>query len=68
MYKNQLEHDPSNQVEAMSIAQREDCIPIGLFFQDEARPRYSDMTIVGLDMPPEKKLHAINQELDRIAV
>lgn len=68
MYKNQMAHDPSNWIEAMAIAQREDCIPIGLLFQDESRPCYSDMSAEGIGMAPEEKLRAINRELDRIAV
>jgi 2-oxoglutarate ferredoxin oxidoreductase subunit beta len=68
LYKNTVEHDPTDIHEARDLAEREDVIPIGLFFRDESKPRYEDATTKGMDMSIDDKLAAMNKELDRFAV
>ncbi len=67
-YKNRMEHDPSDIVEATDIALRPGIIPIGLFFWDPSRPCYEDFTQHGMDMSPEDKIRSLNEEMDRFAV
>ncbi len=67
-YKTRMTHDPADIVEATAIAHREDVLPIGLFFWDPSRPCYDDFTQQGMDMTPEDKIRALNEEMDRFAV
>lgn len=68
LFKNQMEHDPSDQVAALDIAGREDVIPIGLFFQDRERPRCDEISAVGMNMTAHDKLVALDREFDRFAI
>jgi len=68
MYPNQMNHDPADLKEALAIANREDVLPIGLFFHDPNKPRYDEITTRGLDMTVDEKLLALNKELDRFAI
>jgi 2-oxoglutarate ferredoxin oxidoreductase subunit beta len=68
MYPNQIEHDPMDLPEALRQANREDALPIGLFFQDAARPCYEQFTTQGMQMTVDEKLEAIDKELDRFAI
>jgi 2-oxoglutarate ferredoxin oxidoreductase subunit beta len=68
MYSNQMNHDPADLKEALAIANREDVLPIGLFFHDPNKPRYDEITTHGLDMTVDEKLVALNKELDRFAI
>lgn len=68
MYPNRSVHDPRNLNEALAIANREDCLPIGLLFQDESRPCYEEFTLHGLDMTVEEKMVALEREIDRFAI
>jgi len=68
MYDHQMEHDPSNLTEAIGIADRNDLLPIGLYFCDPSRPRYEQFTAECLDMTAEEKVKAMNLELDRFAI
>ena len=68
LYKNKVEHDPSNLAEARELAERQDMVPVGIFFRDDTRPRYEEYSTQGLDMPVEGKLAALNRELDRFLV
>ncbi len=65
---NSVTHDPSDHSAALQLAQEEGVLPIGLFFQDESRPRYDDYIGRGLDMTIDEKLGALQAELDRFAV
>ncbi|MHC4908689.1 MAG: thiamine pyrophosphate-dependent enzyme [Planctomycetota bacterium] len=67
-FGNRAEHDPADLNNALAIAGREDVLPIGLLFQDRERPRYDDMTRVGLEMTAQERLVAIEHELDRFAI
>lgn len=64
----QEEHDPSNMVDALSLANELDPIPIGLLYSNPQAPRYSDLSPKGLDMPVDKKIQALNNALDRFGV
>ena len=43
VYKNQLEHDPSNIHRAREIASTVDPIPVGILYHDPDVPRYEDI-------------------------
>ena len=68
MYKNRIAHDPSDINKGREILSREDVLPIGLFFADPNRPRYENMSSVGMDTTIEEKLETFDKELDRFAI
>jgi 2-oxoglutarate ferredoxin oxidoreductase subunit beta len=68
VYKNTLNHDPSNLGAAMELAQRENTIPIGMFYHNPDAYRYDLYGAANLGFTPEQKEKALNEELDRYAV
>lgn len=68
LYKNQRTHDPSDLSAARAIADQEDVHPMGLLYRNPRSVRYETFTTLGLDMSPEAKLAALEEELDRFAV
>ncbi len=69
MYKNQVEHDPSDLSEALRLASLgEGKLAIGLLYRNPEAPCYDELSIAGLGTAREKKLAAIERELDRFAI
>ncbi len=68
MFPNKLEHDPSDLDAARKIAAREDVIPIGVLYRNDALPCYDEYMAEGLGMTAEEKLRAIEREFDRFAI
>lgn len=67
-FKNRIQHAPTDHAQAFALARRRDVIPIGLFYCDESRPQYDQITTVGMGMSTEEKLAGIERELDRFAI
>jgi hypothetical protein len=68
IYKNRLEHDPTDIDAARSVAGRDDVLPIGLLYHDPDRPIYEDYSTQGMTMTAQEKVQALNDELDRFAI
>ena len=68
LYKNQLEHDPSDINQARRLAEIEDIRYLGLFYQNKEAKRYDEYGAHNLGLPKEEKLAAINREFDRYAI
>jgi len=68
IFKNQQEHDVSDIHAARELAEREDLVPIGIFYRNPDAPLYDEYTNHGLEMPVQQKLEALDRELDRFAV
>ncbi|MHC4826856.1 MAG: thiamine pyrophosphate-dependent enzyme, partial [Planctomycetota bacterium] len=68
IYKNRLEHDPTDIDAARNVASRDDVLPIGLLFHDPDRPIYEDYSTQGMAMTAEQKVEALNGELDRFSI
>jgi len=68
MYKNHLEHDPSDINAARQLASETDRLPIGLFFHNPDAPIYDVFTNEGLSMTLEEKAEGLERELDRFAI
>jgi 2-oxoglutarate ferredoxin oxidoreductase subunit beta len=66
-YKNQRVHDPKDIDEARQLAGADGQWRLGLFFKDEARPRYEDMRYVPKHTADEK-MALLEKELDRYAI
>ncbi|MBC8523093.1 2-oxoglutarate oxidoreductase [PVC group bacterium] len=67
-YKNTANHDPSNLVKAMEVANQTEVLPIGLLYQNESFPRYNEISSVGIHATPEEKIAGLNHQLDRFAI
>jgi 2-oxoglutarate ferredoxin oxidoreductase subunit beta len=67
-YRNQAEHDPSDLEAARALADRNDCLPIGLFYRDANAVVYDDYTNEGIGTSDETKLSVLAAELDRFAI
>ncbi len=68
LFQEQIEHDPSDWVEAMKIARDESKLPVGLLYQDPDAVVYEDFSAKGLNKTNEEKLAAINTALDAFAI
>ena len=68
IFRNAKLHDPTNINAARALAQSDDFIYLGLFYRDPGALRYDLYGAHNLGYTPEKKLAAINAELDRFAV
>jgi len=68
MYKNQLEHDPTDMAKARELASHSDLLPIGLFYVNPDAPCYDAYTSEGIGMSNGDKLEALSSELDRFAI
>ena len=67
MYKNQMEHDPSDIDAARALTGMTSHIPLGLFYQNKDIPTYDDLRR-GKDFTTEEKMANIEKEFDRFAV
>jgi len=68
MLPNQVEHDPQDLHEARELADREDAVPIGLFFRNENAVRYDAFTAEGLGTSRADKISALSAQLDRYQI
>ncbi|MHC4974065.1 MAG: thiamine pyrophosphate-dependent enzyme [Planctomycetota bacterium] len=67
IYKNQAPHDPADLDEARHLAEATDTVRIGLFYRDEAAPRYEDLRRVPV-CTADERMEVLNSEFDRYAV
>ena len=67
IYKNQTPHDPADLDAARHLAEATDTVRIGLFYLDEAAPRYEDLRRVPV-CTVEERIEVLDAEFDRYAV
>jgi 2-oxoglutarate ferredoxin oxidoreductase subunit beta len=68
MFPNVVSHDPSDLSAARDIAQEEIPIPIGLLYRNENAVRYDKISAKGVDLPVDKRMEAVQREIDRFMV
>jgi 2-oxoglutarate ferredoxin oxidoreductase subunit beta len=68
IFKNQQEHDPADLAGARGFADREDVLPIGLFYRNESADRYDLFSVEGLATSRKDKIAAIHGELRQYQV
>ena len=68
VYKNQLQHDPSNIDRAREIASGHDCMPVGILYRNPAVPCYEDLRRSDKLRTPELTRTGLNAELDKYTV
>jgi 2-oxoglutarate/2-oxoacid ferredoxin oxidoreductase subunit beta len=67
VYKSQRTHDPSDLAAARRLAEDEDPMRLGLFFQDASRPRYEEIR-QPMKRTAQEKVSLLEEELDSYAV
>jgi 2-oxoglutarate/2-oxoacid ferredoxin oxidoreductase subunit beta len=68
IYKNQLEHDPSNIHRAREIAGQTDAIPVGILYRNTQVPTYEQLRRSDKLVTPELTRAGLNAELDKYTV
>jgi 2-oxoglutarate ferredoxin oxidoreductase subunit beta len=68
IYRNQLEHDPSNIDRAREVASQADDIPVGILYRNPAVPCYEDLRRSDRLVTPEWTRSGLNAELDKYTV
>ena len=68
VYRNQLEHDPSNIHRAREIISEIDPIPVGILFQDKTVPCYEDVRNAGHPRTTEYVRAGLEAEFDKFSV
>jgi len=68
LFKNRLEHAPTDLEQARALAAREDAVVIGLLYHDPTAERYDESALAGIDTPVADKLDAVQLELDRFLI
>jgi 2-oxoglutarate ferredoxin oxidoreductase subunit beta len=67
IYKNQLRHDPSDLDRARRMAETNEKIRLGLFYQNASLPRYDEVREVP-SYTADQKIEMLGKEFDRYAV
>ena len=68
VYKNQLQHDPSNIDRAREIASGHDSIPVGILYRNPQVPCYEDLRHSDKLRTPELTRAGLNAEFDKYTV
>ena len=68
IYKNQLEHDPSDLNRARELAGNEDIVPVGILYRNDDVPCYEDVRAPDRIYTPEIIEREFNKELDNFTV
>jgi 2-oxoglutarate ferredoxin oxidoreductase subunit beta len=68
VYKNQVEHDPSNIHKARELAHRTDIAPVGVLYRNDDVPCYDDLRRADRVVTLEMRKKALDKEFDRFAV
>jgi 2-oxoglutarate ferredoxin oxidoreductase subunit beta len=68
VYKNQLQHDPSNLDRAREIASGHDSIPVGILYRNPDVPCYEDLRLSNKLRTPDLTRAGLNAELDKYTV
>ncbi len=68
IYKNQLQHDPSNIDRAREIASSHETIPVGILYRNPQVPCYEDLRLSTKLRTPELTRAGLNAELDKYTV
>jgi hypothetical protein len=68
VYKNQLEHDPSDMNRAREIASGHDTIPVGILYRNPNVPCYEDLRLSDKLRTPDLTRAGLNAELDKYTV
>jgi 2-oxoglutarate ferredoxin oxidoreductase subunit beta len=68
VYRNRLEHDPSNLNRARELASETDQIPVGILFRDPSVPCYEDLRQSGKLRTPGLIRSGLEAEFDKFTV
>jgi 2-oxoglutarate ferredoxin oxidoreductase subunit beta len=68
IFKTQVEHDPSDLLQARYQAERQDATVIGLLYRNRNAERYDKLCVEGLGMNATDRLEAAQNTMDRFLI
>ena len=68
IYKNRVEHDPTDIGEAFRLVRRDDVVPIGLLYGDPDAERYDEMSQRGIEMSASDRIAGAQKALDAFMI
>jgi len=68
IYRNQLEHDPSDIDRAREIASDQERVPVGILYHDPSVPCYEETRHAGALRTPEQIRRGLEAEFDKYAI
>jgi 2-oxoglutarate ferredoxin oxidoreductase subunit beta len=68
IYRNQLDHDPSNIDRAREVASSEDPIPVGILYRNPEVPCYEDLRRAGMLRTADSIRTSLESEFDKFTV
>jgi 2-oxoglutarate ferredoxin oxidoreductase subunit beta len=68
VYRNQVEHDPADLHRAREIASIEECIPVGVLYQDRDVPCYEEIRKPDRLYTPAMIEAVLEEEFDKFAI
>jgi 2-oxoglutarate ferredoxin oxidoreductase subunit beta len=68
IYRNQVEHDPSNIDRAREIASSDDPIPVGILYRNPEVPCYEDLRRAGMLRTVGSIRSTLESEFDKFTV
>ncbi len=68
IYRNQLQHDPTDLNRAREVASSFDPIPVGVLYRNPDVPCYEDLRNAGEQRPPQFSKAGLEAEFDKFTV
>lgn len=68
LFKNQVDHDPTDLTAALGLATDLSKIPVGLLYTNPDAKMYNDLSSKGIDMSHEEKLAGVNNALNKFLI
>ena len=68
VYKQSIEHDPSDIVEARSIVGTSERLPVGILYRNPDVPCYEDIRMPDQLYTPELIKQGLDEELDKFTI
>ncbi|MEJ2721562.1 MAG: hypothetical protein P8181_10565 [bacterium] len=68
IYKNQMEHDPSDIHRARELSEMEDRVPMGIFYRNENVPRYEEIRKPRRINSAEQIKSTLDQAFDKFGI
>ncbi len=68
VYRNQVEHDPADLIEARRIVATGERLPVGIIYRNADAPCYEDLRAPERLFTPDLIMQGLNEELDKFTI
>jgi 2-oxoglutarate ferredoxin oxidoreductase subunit beta len=68
VYKNQIEHDPSDIGRARELVSLEDQVPVGILYRNKNTPCYEDIRRLKRTLTTSGQRAVLNEEIDKFSI